>query len=260
MKQMIWSGQGPIYFGTFDPENGTPAMGYLNNLYRIGAANSALTTTPSREASTVKESVSGQRLDIAELETSKGLQVGLTMQQFDRATLAKAFFATSTLQSGTTVSEELLPEGLAVGGYAFLKHPNASNIVITDSDSGGPTTLTAGTNYKVVDADQGVIQILDLATLVQPFKVAYEYADYGNIAAFTATSVRTGLIFTGRNQDGDKARLIIPQLSLAINGDFSWISDEASELQMQGRAFYTEQLDEPNSLYGPFMRIDGLPD
>ena len=258
MKQMIWSGQGPIYFGTFDAENGTPSMGYLTNLYRIGAANSVLSTTPQRETSTIKESNSGQRLDIAELETSKGLQVGLTMHQFDRETLARAFFASSTLQESGTATEEALPT-VADGDFAFLKHPHASNVVISDSE-GTPTTLTADQHYRVVDADQGIIQFLNVDSLTQPFLVDYEHGGYGNIAAFTATNVRTGIVFTGRNQDGDKARVIIPQLSLSINGDFNWISDEESELQMQGVAFYTEALDTVGSVYGPFMRIDALPD
>jgi hypothetical protein len=258
MKKMIWSGQGPIYFGTFDAANGTPAMGFLTNLYQIGAANSLLTTTPTRETTTIKESNSGQRLDIAELETAKGLNVALTMHQFDRETLAKALFATSTLQAGGTVAEEELPT-VADEGFAFLKHPNASSIVITDS-AGSPVTLTADTHYRVVDAAQGIIQFLDISGGTQPFKAAYDYADYGNIAAFTATNVRTGIIFTGRNQDGDKARVIIPNLSLAMNGDFNWLSDEESQLAMQGVAFYTQELDTAGSLYGPFMRVDGLPD
>jgi len=258
MKQLIWSGQGPIYFGTHDPDNGTAAMGYLTNIHKIGCANSALTTTPSRGTKTIKESCSGQRLDIAELETEKSLSIKLDMHQFDRETLAKAFFSTSTLEAASTVAAETLPT-LAVGDYAFLQHPGASNIVMTDSDTPA-TTLAAGTHYEVTDAAQGVIKILSLASLVQPFKVAYSYATYGNIAAFTATSVRTGLVFTGRNQDGDKARVIIPKLSLAMSGDFNWLSDEESVLSMEGKAFYAQELDTVGSLYGPFMRIDALPD
>lgn len=259
MKKMIWSGQGPIYFGTFDAENGTAAMGFLTNLYQIGAANSVLTTSPTRETKRIKESNSGQRLDIAELETAKGLNVSLTMHQFDRETLAKAFFASSTLQPTGTVAEEVLPDNIVDDGFVFLKHPHASNIVITDS-AGAPVTLTADTHYKVVDAAQGIIQFLDVTGGTQPFKAAYEHGAYGNIAAFTATNVRTGIIFTGTNQDGDKARVIIPNVSLSQQGDFNWLGDEESPLAMQGVAFYTEALDTVGSLYGPFMRVDGLPD
>lgn len=261
-KQMIWSGQGPIYFGTYDPVNGTPEMGYLTNIVRVGCANRSLTTTPSRETKNIKESCSGQRLDIAELETGKSLQVKLEMAQFDRDALARAFFGTSTLVAAGSVTGEAFPT-MVEGGYAFLKHPNASAIVLTDSTMEGvtpaPVSLVADTHYRVIDAAQGVLQIISLDGLTQPIKSAYSHDAYGNIAAFTATNVRTGLIFTGRNQDGDKARVIIPSISMAMGGDFNWLSDEESPLAMEGPAFYVPEL-EGHSEFGPFMRIDGLPE
>lgn len=256
-KQMIWAGQGPVYFGTYDDVAGTPEMGYLTNVFKVGCANSALTTTPKRETKTVKESCSGQRLDITEIETAKSLEVKLDMHQFDKETLARAFFGTASQVGAGTTTAELFPAGMTAGSYAFLKRPNASAIVLTDS-AATPATLVAGTDYKVVDAAQGVIQILDVGTFVQPFKAAYAYAAYGNIAAFTATSVKTGLVFTGINHEGDRARVIIPKLSLSMNGDFSWIGNEESVLSMQGVAFYVPELS-ADPLFGPFMRIDALP-
>lgn len=256
-KQLIWAGQGPIYFGTYDAEAGTPEMGYLTNLFKVGCANSALTTTPKRETKTIKESCSGQRLDIAEIETGKTLEVKLDMHQFDKETLARAFFGTASQVAAGTVTAEAFPEDLVAGGYVFLKRPNASTIVLTDS-AATPATLVEGTHYKVIDAAQGVVQILDVGTFVQPFKAAYAYAAYGNIAAFTATTVKTGLVFTGVNQDGDRARVIIPRLSLAMSGDFSWLGNEESVLSMQGTAFYAAELS-ADPLFGPFMRIDALP-
>lgn len=254
---MIWAGQGPVYFGTYDATAGTPEMGYLTNLFKVGCANSVLTTTPKRETKTIKESCSGQRLDIAEIETGKSLEVKLDMHQFDQATLARAFFGQASSQVAGTVTAEAFPAGLTAGGYVFLKRPGASAIVLTDS-AAGPTTLIEGTHYKVVDAAQGVIQMLDVATLTQPIKAAYAYAAYGNVAAFTATSVKTGILFTGINQDGDRARVVIPKVSLAMSGDFSWIGNEESVLSLQGMAFYVPEL-AADPLFGPFLRIDALP-
>jgi hypothetical protein len=254
---MIWAGQGPVYFGTYDPALGTPEMGYLTKLFKVGCANSALTTTPKRETKNIKESCSGQRLDIAEIETGKSLDVKLDMHQFDRETLARAFFGASTAETAGTVTAEVLHSGLAAGDYVFLKRPGASALVLTDSNA-TPTTLVEGTHYKVVDAAQGVLQMLDVATLTQPLKAAYAYAAYGNIAAFTATSVKTGILFTGQNQDGDRARVVIPKVSLAMSGDFSWIGSEESVLSLGGMAFYVPEL-AADPLFGPFLRIDALP-
>lgn len=256
-KQMIWAGQGPVYFGTYDATAGTPEMGYLTNLFKVGCANSALTTTPKRETKTIKESCSGQRLDIAEIETSKSLDVKLDMHQFDRETLARAFFGTATGQAAGSATGETFHTGLAAGDYVFLKRPGASTLVLTDSNA-TPATLVEGTHYKVVDAAQGVLQMLDVATLTQPIKAAYSFAAYGNIAAFTATSVKTGILFTGINQDGDRARVVIPKVSLAMSGDFSWIGSEESVLSLAGPAFYVPEL-ALDPLFGPFMRIDALP-
>ena len=256
-KQMIWAGQGPVYFGTYDPTLGTPEMGYITNLAKVGCANSALTTTPKRETKTIKESCSGQRLDIAEIETGKSLEIKLDMHQFDRETLARAFFGAASQVGAGTVTAEALQDDLVAGAYVFLKRPGASAIVLTDS-AAVPATLVAGTHYHVVDAAQGVIQILDVGTFVQPFKAAYAYSAYGNIAAFTATAVKTGILFTGVNQDGDRARVVIPKASLAMSGDFSWIGNEESVLSLQGMAFYVPELS-ADPLFGPFMRIDALP-
>ena len=257
-KQMIWSGQGPILFGDYDPVNGTPEMGFLVNLKRIGCGNRTLTTKPARETKTLKESCSGQRLDMAELDKSKSLSVKLEMYQFDRNMLAAAFFGASVLKAAGSVTAEKLPT-VAVGDYVVLRHPKASSIVIEDSTA-VPITLVEGTQYKIESADHSRISILALpVAAVQPLSVDYAYAAYGNIAAFSSTGVRKGIVFSGKNQDGDTARVIIPRISFGMSGDFPWIGDEEAVLSLEGPAFYVPELqDDPD--FGPFMRIDALPE
>jgi hypothetical protein len=254
--QMLWNGQGPIYFGDFDAVNGTPEMGYLVNLKKVGCANRSLTCTPAREVGTVKETCSGQRLDISEYTKSKSLKIKLEMVGWDRDMLAAAFYAESVLKPAGTVTGEVFPT-VAAGDYLFLKHPKASSIVVTDS-AGTPATLVAGTNYAVEDAAQGRIKVLALGSFVQPFKAAYSYAEYGNIAAFSSSGIRKGLVFNGKNEEGQTARLCIPKLSLAMSGDFSWISDDPSPLTLEGTAYYVEEF-QSDTDFGPFMRIDALP-
>lgn len=257
-KQMIWSGQGPILFGDYDAVNGTPEMGYLVNLRRIGCGNRTLTTTPGRETKTLKESCSGQRLDIAELETSKSLRVKLDMFMFDRNMLAAAFFGASVLKAAGTVTDEVLPT-VEPDDYVILKHPKASSIVIEDSTPVTPITLVEGTHYAVESADHSRIKIISLPVgVVHPLKVDYSYGEYGNIAAFSATNVRKGVIFSGKNQDGDTARVIVPRISFGMSGDFPWIGDEEAVLSLEGPAFFVPEL-ENDPDYGPFMRIDALP-
>ena len=257
-KQYVWSGQGPIYLGDYDPDNGTAEMGYITNLYKIGCANSALTVTPNRSTTIIKESCSGSRLDLDEIETALGLTVNLTMQQYSRDELALALYGTNSLVASGSITDEALPT-VADDDYAFLKHPaTVASLVITDSD-GTPATLVADTNYQIIDANQGIIQFLDVAGFTQPFKCAYDHAAYGNIAVFENTGIRKGLVYTGKNQDGDRARVIIPNLSMAPGGAFSLLSPEPTDLQLTGMAFYVPLL-EGDTSYGKFMRVDNLPE
>lgn len=255
---MIWSGQGPVMIGTYDPVNGTPEMGYLTNLYRVGCGNRSLTTTPGRETKRLKESCSGQRLDLKELEIGKTLDVSLELFQFDARTLAAAFLGSAVAKVGGTVTNEALPE-LAAGDYFFLKHPKVSSVVIEDSTAVTPLAYVEGTHYTIESADHARIKLIaHPASHVEPVKVDYSYADYTNIAAFSASNVERGIVFNGVNQDGQHARVIIPRCSLALSGDFSWITDEEATLTLVGSALYVDLLS-ANADWGPFMRIDALP-
>ena len=256
---MIWNGQGPVMIGTYDPVKGRPEMGFLTNLYSVGCGNRTLTATPSRETTTIPESCSGQRLALKELETSKALAISLSMVQFDGRTLAGAFFGAAVEKPTGTVTEEVLTE-LEPGDYFFLKNPRSSSVVIEDSTAGTPVVYVEGTHYEVSDADHSRYRLLaHPAAHVEPLKVDYSYAGYVNIAAFSKTNVERGIIFSGVNGDGQKGRLIIPRISLAMNGDFGWIADEASELTLGGQALYVPDL-QNDPTFGPFARIDLMPD
>lgn len=256
---MIWNGQGPVHMGTYDPVNGRPEMGFLTNIYSVGCGNRTLTATPSRDTSTLTESCSGQRLTLKEIETAKQLQVSISMIQFDSRTLARAFFGAAVETPGGTVTGEIVAP-VAAGDYVFTKYPRISSVVVTDSDDPTPTALVKDTHYTEDDLDHGRLRITALPNgVVEPLQIDYEYEGFVNIAAFSRANVETGIIFSGVNGDGQKARVIIPRISLAMSGDFGWITDEASELQLSGQALYVPEL-QGDALFGPFMRIDTMPD
>ncbi|MDO5623784.1 MAG: hypothetical protein Q4G71_03755 [Pseudomonadota bacterium] len=256
---LIWNGQGPVHIGTFDPQRGRPENGYLVDVYSVGCGNRTLTATPSRETETLKESCSGQRLTLKEIETSKSLAVSLEMVQFDSRTLAQAFFGQAVVKADGTVTDEQLPE-LAPGDYFFLKHPRTGSVVIEDSTAGTPVVYVEDTHYEVSDADHGRYRLLaHPAAHEEPLKVDYAYQGYVNIAAFSRSNVERGIVFSGINGDGQKVRVIIPRISLAMSGDFGWISDSASALTLGGQALYVPQL-QADADFGPFMRIDTMPE
>jgi len=245
--------------GIYDPVAGTPEMGYLTGIYRIGCGSRTLSTTLSRETKKIKESCSGQRLDLMELETGKSLEIKLELTEFDRRTLAAAFLGKDIIVAAGSVTDEALPTGLQEGETIFLKYPKAKNISLQDSNSTTPLTLQEGVHWRADSAAHGCILIRSLpAGIVHPLRISYDYGQYANIAAFGAQLVQRGIIFTGTNQSGQHARVCLPRLSLGIDGDFAWLSEEDSPLSLSGSALYVPELAQ-NTLWGGFMRIDALP-
>lgn len=251
-QQIVWNGQGPIYQGVYDPSNGTADEGFLTNIVPLPCAVKTFTTSLKVDTKAIKESCSGQRLDFAEIETGKSMSVKLELSAFSRRELAQALYGIDLLKPAGTVTSELIRPNIAAGEFVFTKHAKTSTIVITDSNA-TPATLVAGTDYAVIDADQGVIQIKNITGFTLPLKLAYKYAEYGNIAAFSQTALKTGLIFTGINSDGIKQRMAIPQMRLTPSGDFNWLSDDAAVLSFGGSVYYTPGLD--SELFGEFMRV-----
>jgi hypothetical protein len=254
---LIWAGQGPVMIGRFDPENGTPDMGYLVDVYRIGCGTSQLSTALEVEKDVIKESCSGQRLTLKERVTGKSLSITLSLVQFSGRTLAAAFYGEAIQSSAGTVTDEVLPT-LAPGDFFMLRHPKVSSVVIEDSTVGTPLVYVQDTHYAIEDADHARCRLIaHPAGHVEPVKVDYEYGAYTNIAAFANTGIERGVIFNGINDDGQKARIVIPRISLAMGGDFAWLSDEAASLEMTGEALYVSEM-ASDADYGGFMRISLL--
>lgn len=253
-QSMIWDGQGPVMIGRYDPVNGRPDTGYLVDLYRIGCGTSKLTTSLKVDRTTLKESCSGQRLTLKSYVTGKELSVGMSLVQFSGRTLASAFFGAAVAKAAGTVTDELLPQ-LAAGDYFTVRHPGATSLVIEDSTAGTPLVYVQDTHYAVEDAAHGRYRLIAHPTgHVEPLKADYAYGEYTNVAAFTAPNVERGIIFNGVNGDGQRARIIIPRVSLSLDGDFGWIGDEAAELSLSGEALFVSEM-QADADWGGFMRI-----
>lgn len=257
-KPIIATGQGPILWGEYNPAVGTPDMAYMTKLEEFPCGNRTLSTSLTQESTKVKESCSGNRLDLAEIPGSKEMTVSLELQQFTPRLLAHYLFGVAVDRTSGTVTAERLP-AVAVGESVFLRHPNASSIVIEDSTAGTPVPLVEGTHYQVKSPKHSHIKFLALPVgAVQPFSVDYEHGDYVSIAAFTAPSlIRKGIVFNGINYDGRKLRMLIPCCSLVADGDFNWLSDEPTTMQFKGSVLYASELGN-DPIFGSFARVDWL--
>jgi hypothetical protein len=251
---IIWAGQGPVQIGTFDLDRGKPDQAYLVDVYRVGCGTSQLTTSVATETKTLQETCSGNRATLKEYTSSQAMNISLAMFQFSGRTLAAALFGEAVASAAGTVTDETLPL-LVEGDYFNLRHVKASDIVISDSTTGTALEYVEDTNYAVEDAAHGRIRLIaHIDNHVEPLKVDYSYGDSVNIRAFSRQNVERGIIFDGVNQDGQKARLIIPRTSLTLNGDFSWISAEEVTLTLSGQALYVSELESDDD-YSGFARV-----
>lgn len=248
---MIYAGQGPIYIGDF---NATTLN--IENEVAVGCGNRSLKLAMSRETVEMKESCSGQRLTLAEYETSKSANATLEIEQFDKDMLAMALYGAATAVTGSTVTAEAMPTMVANGVY-HTKHPKVSSVVVKDS-AGTPATLVADTHYKVDNADYGRIIILDLASFTQPFKVDYTYAAYSKIKPFSIAAPVKALRFDGFSTvDNQKVRVILPKIQFSPASEFNFLGTEAAVLSLEGKLLYPS-IDLNDPVLGNFGSIDLL--
>jgi hypothetical protein len=152
-----------------------------------------------------KESQSGSRLIDKVQTTTKGGTLDLTLEDIRKDNLALLLSGKKvTLASGsyTSGSPDTFPSGLVVGSYVKLSRPNVSSLVIKDS-AGTPATLSLGTHYALRDAKHGIVEILSLGALVQPFKGEYSYAQTDIVTSFEANDDdEYWVYFAGTNTEG----------------------------------------------------------
>lgn len=172
-----FSFQGEIYLALLDATTKLPG-GY----WWIGNCPKA-EFVPKIERRSKKESWSGLRQTARTAIKSREATLNMTIEDLHKDNLAVGLLGKKVTTAGGSITNETHGSALVVGSIVHLKNPNASSIVVTDS-AGSPATLVADTDYKVLDAKAGLIEILSLGSYTQPFKFAYTAA---------AISVITGM-------------------------------------------------------------------
>lgn len=214
---------------------------------------------PTIERRKHKESRSGQRLVDKIQSTTKSATVSMTLEDIRKDNVAlllsgKKVALGSGSYSGS--SYDTFPSGLAVGSIVKLAKPNASSIVVKDS-AGSPATLVAGTDYRVLDADHGLVEILSLGSYTQPLRAQYSYAATDVVTAFEAEDDdEYYLYFAGTNTEGnpdqkigmDVYRVVFdPAALLAL------INDEQGTFELKGEVL-RDAARASDSNFGGFAR------
>ena len=175
----LFEGQGDFFLAARN-SSGVPGPRWF-----LGEAP-AISIEQEEEVETVKETSTGTKGTLARIGKGLTLKLKMTIRDIKQKNRLLTNRGTALSISSGSVSAEAMPT-MAVGDYYVTKNPGVSSLVITDS-AGTPGTLTLGTHYEVIDADQGIIKILSLGSFTQPFLCAYTKAATTGHTAHTDTS------------------------------------------------------------------------
>lgn len=244
---MYFSGQGKVYLANRD------ALGNAGPFLHVGNVPE-LNLELSTETVDHKESMSGNRVVDKIVTTMQSINVNITLDEFNAKNFVKGVFGTEQAITGSTVSNEVVPT-VEVGDFVRLAHGKVSSVVF-QAAAGTPVL---GTHYEVTDANTGMLKILSLATLTQPFNVDYTYASSKQVSMFTAPRKEYVLRFDGLNTAEANAPVSIELYKVSLNpmSSLALISDDIAQFALSGMALY-DSLKADGNIGGKFGFIDFL--
>lgn len=230
-----YSGQGKIYLHSRD-SNGNMGAGRYIGKTANGAKLGLQTTTQTR-----KESETGQRLTATRYITEKNATVEFQIEEWSRENIAFMLWGAEAVIAAGSVTAEALPSGLAVGDQILTAKAGISSVVVKDS-AGTPATLVADTDYRVVNAASGRLEILNLGSYTQPFTVDYANAIAYNTPMFSTTPGDWWLVFEGLNtQDSDAAVTVeLYKCSLDPLAELVLKAEDITTFTITGSALYDD--------------------
>lgn len=242
--------QGKVFLG--DSINGKPGpMRWVNDAGLLQISGNV--TQEERS-----ESHSGNRLTSATINTATTVNFSLTLYHGTKRNLALGLYGDVNEVAEGSVTAEELPT-VAAGDLVLLDRGQIDDLEIEDS-AGTPATLSEGTHYRIDDADGGVIEILDVSSLTQPFVASYDHGASSDVTMFTTLPPVRYLMMTGVNTvdgSGDKIRVRLYRLKFNPVTTLDLINSSFGELALTGTALLDETAMQDPAL-GGFGRIELL--
>jgi hypothetical protein len=249
MSNQLFSFQGKIYTATRDPSTGRPSK-----LIDLGNVSKGVIELQP-QISDKFESFSGTRTLYGRLMKERKGTVTLTIDELHQENLALALFATADTITGASVTGETFPTGLADNDIVALDNQFVSAVVIKDSNA-TPVTLVAGTDYKVISANRGIIQILNIGSFTQPFKADYTYgAGYVIPMMTSVTPPERYVVFDGVNTfTGDPFTLDLFRVQFTPAKQVNLVDSDWGGLELEGAIIY-DSVNAANANFGGFGRL-----
>jgi hypothetical protein len=234
MASLYFSGQGKVYAASRQVGGDAAAFNYLGNCSAVKV---------SLETQTVdhKESYSGNRVVDQRLVRETKAMVTVDMEEFLADNLAMGLYGVKAALTPGAQANEAFPNPVAIGNYIRTKFPpNGAALTIKDS-AGSPITLVAGTDYTVINAKTGLVQMITIPG-TQPYKFTYTpSAGVTNIPIFGQPFqerwIRVELVNTADPLLG----VVLVELYKTVFDpikDLDLIGDDFDKFQLSGEAYF----------------------
>lgn len=253
MSMKDFSFQGPIYLG--DNVNGKP-----QKLKWVGD-QSSLNFAIDAQFEERKENYTGLRTTSVRLKQSVAVNPELVLRYITPENILLGVHGKLSKKAAGTVTAELFPATVAVDELVLLANGGIADLVLTDSTAVTPTTLVEGTHYAIESAASGLIKILSVGTLTQPFKAAYSYGGSTNVSMMTAATPPVKYLYMEaiNTVDGRKARVHLYKVQLNPLSSLPLTNENLADFTLNGTCL-ADANNRSNDDLGPFGRIEWLDD
>lgn len=163
--------KGVVYLAEFDVATGFPKGGFFD----MGECDSLSLLFEQQRAQKFSNRSCGSVL-VADVRTRLTTQARLRPAENTAKNIQTFLQGTGVSVAATAITGETIPGTNplpSVGDFLFTKHGFSAFTALKDS-AGSPATLVLNTDYKVIDADGGIIQIIaSLSGKTAPLKADY---------------------------------------------------------------------------------------
>lgn len=247
--QNYFLGKGSLYFARYD-ENGNIIKGerHLGNApdFKISVSVDKKEHFSSQTGLAEKDT---------EVITGVNATLSFTLEEYTLENLTLALLGEEgliTQSAGSNTENRTAYKGY----YLNLPHRNISNVSVSD----GTHTYTENVDYRV-DEEIGRIFILPQGNIADGTNITISY-NYGEFTARTAQALKNAKIegflhfIPAKDQYGDnRYEAEIWKVSLAMNGDLGFISDDWGKIEFTG-TIIKDELNHPDE---PYFRLIELP-
>ena len=229
-------GKGSVYINRFDDAGNGTGLRHLGNV-------DAMEITTEDDVIQKFSSMSASAPLYKKITRRRNVTVRLTMSEFSPYNLAIALqgeLDETYAQPATAVVGESVSTSVVLGAYYTLS--KLGPYTVAPALKTGATPLVLGTDYELVEANVGVIRLLETAINIadgDPLTADYTPTAYlaGTVPVVkggTKNTVEGSLLFVGDPSTGPKMKVEVWKASFTADGALGFISEEFADLGLTG--------------------------